>query len=116
MDRRTLLVLILSTFYIERKFTSAINNIEYYEEVLEKTKPPAAEAVSMEMGKDPAEELLKLIERVKDSMIELDDTETFLQKVRLACSHDSYLFDSVEIFVRPEYEIEEVKRKIAGLS
>lgn len=113
MDRRTLLVLILSTFYIERKFTSAINNIEYYEEVLEKTKPPAAEAVSMEMGKDPAEELLKLIERVKDFMIELDDTETFLHKVRLACSHDSYLFDAVEIYVRPEYEIEEVKRKIA---
>ena len=64
MDRRTLLVLILSTLYIERKFTSAINNIEYYDEVLEKTKPAAAEAVSMEMGKDPAEELLKLIERL----------------------------------------------------
>lgn len=112
MDRRTLLVLILSTFYIERKFTSAINNIEYYDEVLEKTKPAPAEAVSMEMGRDPAEELLKLVDRVKDFKIDLDDTETFLQKVRLACSHDSYLFDSVEIFVRPNYEMDEVKRKI----
>ena len=46
MDRRTLLVLILSTIYIERKFTSTINNLEYYDEVLEKTKPAAAEAVS----------------------------------------------------------------------
>ena len=112
MDRRTLLVLILSTLYIERKFTSAINNIEYYDEVLEKTKPAAAEAVSMEMGKDPAEELLKLIERVRDFKLELDDLESFLQRVRLACSHDSYLFESVEIMVRPEYTKEEVKRKV----
>lgn len=112
MDRRTLLVLILSTIYIERKFTSTINNLEYYDEVLEKTKPAAAEAVSMEMGKDPAEELLKLIERVKDFQCELEDKETFLQKVRLACSHDSYLFESVELLVRPEYTHDEVKRKI----
>ena len=44
----------------------------------------------MEMGKDPAEELLKLIERVRDFKLELDDLESFLQRVRLACSHDSY--------------------------
>lgn len=112
MDRRTLLVLILSTIYIERKSTSAINNVEYYDEVLEQTKPPPSEAVSMEMGKDPAEELLKLIERVKDFKVDLDDKETFLQRVRLACSHDSYLYESVEVFVRPDYEAEEVKRKI----
>ena len=113
MDRRTLLVLILSTIYIERKHTSAINHIEYYEEVLEKSKPLKAETSNiMELGTDPVAELEKLIVKIKDFNTPIEDTEAFLQKVRLACTHDSYLFESVELFVRPAYTEEEIKRKI----
>ena len=90
MDRRTLLVLILSTIYIERKHTSAINHIEYYEEVLEKSKPLKAETSNiMELGTDPVAELEKLIVKIKDFNTPIEDTEAFLQKVRLACTHDS---------------------------
>ena len=113
MDRRTLLVLILSTIYIERKHTSAINHIEYYEEVLEKSKPLKVETSNiMELGTDPVAELEKLIVKIKDFNTPIEDTEAFLQKVRLACTHDSYLFESVELFVRPAYTEEEIKRKI----
>lgn len=113
MDRRDLLVLILSTIYIERKFTSTINHVEYYDEVLDKTKPAPTDVLSMEMGKDPAEELQKIYDRIKDLNQDFDDLETFLQKVRLACSHDSYLFHAIEVLVRPSYQIDEVKRKIS---
>jgi hypothetical protein len=112
MDRRTLLVLILSSIYIERRATGKIEQLEYYDEVLEKTKPKSNEYQSLELGKDPAEELKALIDRVKDFTIELEDREGFLQRVRMACSHDSYLFESVELFIRPDYTDEEIKRKV----
>lgn len=112
MNRRTLLVLILSSIYLERKYLKDIENVDYYTDVLAKTKPTQVDATTLELGADPTEGLQTLINNVMDTKTELDDTETFLQKVRLVCSHDSYLFDSIDLMIRPEYKEEDIKRKI----
>lgn len=112
MNRRTLLVLILSSIYLERKYTNDIKNIEYYIDVLNKSKPTNNETNMLEMGADPTEGLITIINNILDMKTELEDTEAFLQKVRLICSHDSYLFESVELMVRPTYTEDDIKRKI----
>lgn len=112
MDRRTLVVLVLSTVYVERKLAGTVTDIEYYDEILKKSKPKS-ENLNTGVGVDPCDELLKLYDRAKDIGIQLDDLDTFLQKVKLACARDNYLYDSVEIIVRRTYTDDELKRRMS---
>lgn len=115
MDNRLILVRILAALYLENLFLQGSKPTSFYKEALDRIKP-ADMGMTNDLGGDATSALKDFIDSLmlNEGLIEMD-RETFLQKTRICCTHDNYLYEAVAIVVNREYDEESAVKKIKSL-
>lgn len=109
MDTRLLLVRICSLLYLERSKGPETSS-ELIKAAIGHIKP-SDRVVALEVGKDSSALLVELVQSLlaEDAHIPIERSE-FLQRARVCCTNDSYLYDALEDFVNTDYTPAEYDR------
>lgn len=111
MDTRLLLIRICSLLFLERALGSEMSK-DLVNVALEHVRP-ANKALSSEVGRDTS---TALIDMINDTMSQDHNTPIdrgdYLQRARVCCTNDSYLFDALsDYIILDETSLEELERK-----
>lgn len=110
-DHRLTLIRMLGAIYLEQNYLDKNRTTALYREALDKIKP-AMNGLVNDFGADPIGALKDLAEScLNDSAKNSHDKEDFLQKIRLSCTHDTYLYEAAAIVIKRDYTPEEAEKK-----
>lgn len=112
MDHRLILIRALSIVYLERTYLNEIRSEQAIGEMLGRIETKQG-SVMGDTGHDTIELLRQLITEILDpGRTELLDRQTILQRVKMACGHDNYIYDAFAIVIDRDYQEEEVIDRI----
>lgn len=107
MDHRLILIRALSIVYLERVYHTELRSAHVIAEMMTKIEAKQA-SVMGDAIHDVLGALRSLVEESLDiSKSELMDKQSLLQRVRMACGHDNYIYDTLAIVVDRDYLPEE---------
>lgn len=111
MDPRLLIIRICTLLYLERALGNELS-VELVKTALDHIKP-SNKAVALELGKDSASLLYDMIQQIlkEDHTVPIDKVE-FLQRARVCCTNDSYLYDALCDYIELDLSVEELERRI----